>query len=180
VLRRREIRVAGEPLDRPRRRAPHRQVRTERVPQNVHALLDAGGALRRANRARRQPMTLSGAPLDSRSGLKWGRSRRPSNITTSASGGADAAAAVSSARFPDLRCRLPQMARIFIGGSAGNTREHVADAATSLDPGQRARERRRDRVGQLHQVGLRNVACDEHDLTGRAKRRDWHVVDPSS
>jgi len=56
--------------------------------------------------------------------------RTPSNITTSTSGGADAAAAVSSARFPDLRCRLPQMARIFIGGTAPEHREPVADAAT--------------------------------------------------
>ena len=31
-----QIRVPGEFLDRPRRRALHRQMRTERVPQHVH------------------------------------------------------------------------------------------------------------------------------------------------
>jgi hypothetical protein len=41
--------VAGQLLDGPRRRALHRQVRTERVPQDVHALLDSSDALSAAN-----------------------------------------------------------------------------------------------------------------------------------
>ena len=45
ALRRRQVRVSGHLLDGPRRRALHRQVRTERVPQDVHALLDTGDAL---------------------------------------------------------------------------------------------------------------------------------------
>ena len=39
ALRRSQVRVPGELLDGARRRAAHRQVRTERVPQDVHALL---------------------------------------------------------------------------------------------------------------------------------------------
>ena len=39
--------MAGELLDGPRWRALHCQVRTERVPQDVHALLDASDALKR-------------------------------------------------------------------------------------------------------------------------------------
>jgi hypothetical protein len=38
-LRRREIHVAGEILNRSRRRTAHREVRTERVPQSMHAAL---------------------------------------------------------------------------------------------------------------------------------------------
>ena len=38
-LRRGEIDMSGEFLDRPRGRAVHRQMRTERVPQAVHAAL---------------------------------------------------------------------------------------------------------------------------------------------
>ena len=45
ALRRCQVRVARQLLDGPRRRAIHRQVRTERVPQDVYALLDAGDAL---------------------------------------------------------------------------------------------------------------------------------------
>jgi hypothetical protein len=41
--------VAGELLDGPRRRALHRQVRTEGVPQDVHALLDTRHALSAAD-----------------------------------------------------------------------------------------------------------------------------------
>jgi hypothetical protein len=37
--------VAGQLLDGPRRRALHRQVRTERVPQDMDALLDTRNAL---------------------------------------------------------------------------------------------------------------------------------------
>ena len=42
ALRRRQVRMTSELLDRSRRRALHRQVRTERVPQDMHALSDAG------------------------------------------------------------------------------------------------------------------------------------------
>ena len=46
-LRRRQVLVAGEFLNRPRRRAAHRQVRTERVPQDVNALASRAPAARR-------------------------------------------------------------------------------------------------------------------------------------
>jgi hypothetical protein len=42
--RRRQVRVRGQFLEGPRRRAVHRQVRTERVPKDVHALLDSRDA----------------------------------------------------------------------------------------------------------------------------------------
>jgi hypothetical protein len=45
ALRRRQVRVSSELLDGPCRRALHRQVRTERVPKDVHALVDARDAL---------------------------------------------------------------------------------------------------------------------------------------
>jgi hypothetical protein len=45
AVRRREIRVAGQFLNGPRGRPLHRQVRTERVPQDVHALFDPRDAL---------------------------------------------------------------------------------------------------------------------------------------
>jgi hypothetical protein len=45
ALRRRQVCVAGQLLDGPRRRALHRQVRTERVPQDMDALLDTRDAL---------------------------------------------------------------------------------------------------------------------------------------
>ena len=52
-LRRRQVLMPGQLLNRPRRRAPHRQVRTERVPQDVNAR-----ASRCARRAARRTMHL--------------------------------------------------------------------------------------------------------------------------
>jgi len=45
-LRRREILMTGELLDCPRRRATHRQMRTERVPQDVNAWLRSANGQR--------------------------------------------------------------------------------------------------------------------------------------
>ena len=39
ALRHRQVRVSGELLDRPRRRATHRQVRAERVTKDVHPVV---------------------------------------------------------------------------------------------------------------------------------------------
>jgi transposase-like protein len=49
AVRRRWVRVAGQLLDGSRGRPFHRQVRTERVPQDVHALVDTGDALSAAD-----------------------------------------------------------------------------------------------------------------------------------
>ena len=48
ALRRREVLMSREFLNRSRRRTSHCQMRTERVPQDVHALLDARDAKRLA------------------------------------------------------------------------------------------------------------------------------------
>jgi hypothetical protein len=49
TLRGREIGVPGELLDGARRRPLHRQVRTERVPQELHALFDPRNPLSAAD-----------------------------------------------------------------------------------------------------------------------------------
>ena len=49
ALCRRQVRMASQLLDGPRRCALHRQMRTERVPQDVHALLDPRDALSAAD-----------------------------------------------------------------------------------------------------------------------------------
>ncbi len=49
ALRRREVRVAGQLLDGPCRGSLHPQVRTERVPKDVHALVDSRNALSAAH-----------------------------------------------------------------------------------------------------------------------------------
>ena len=81
---------------------------TESVPG--HAIRTASLAVR----ASLHCVTLSGTPLASISGLKCGKSRRPSKRTRSTPGGIDAAAVFKSARFPDLACRLPQIPRTFM------------------------------------------------------------------
>jgi hypothetical protein len=47
-LRRDQILMPGELLNRPRRRAPHREMRAERVPQSMHTARAERGALCRA------------------------------------------------------------------------------------------------------------------------------------
>jgi hypothetical protein len=48
ALRRRQVAVSGELLDRPHRRTAHRKTRAEGVTQDVHALLRQSGPLRRS------------------------------------------------------------------------------------------------------------------------------------
>ena len=78
--------MTGELLNRSCRRALHRQVRAERVPQNMHALLNASDplsathrfdhAIARDRRSIRQAQHPLGLQVPN--GLECGRQRRPS------------------------------------------------------------------------------------------------------
>ena len=100
----------------------------------------SGLDMRIASHARslaRKPVTVSGVPSPSRSGLNGGRAARPCSIRTSTPCGASCTAASTSALFDDPRRRLPEIATTCTCAVLTNDANHASLRNIPEIPGSR-------------------------------------------